>query len=68
MSNLSKDRNERHLNPKTSLTKPSLMEVAIKYRIEDLRGASIPGSRMTKILEQLESGQLLSNFTLVPYS
>lgn len=40
------------------------MEVAVKYRVEDLRGSSIPGSRMTKILEQLESGQLLSNFTL----
>ncbi len=40
------------------------MEVAVKYQVEDLRGASIPGSRMTKILEQLESGQLLSNFTL----
>lgn len=40
------------------------MEVAVKYQVEDLHGASIPGSRMTKILEQLESGQLLSNFTL----
>lgn len=40
------------------------MEVAVKYQVEDLRGASIPGSRMTKILEQLDSGQLLSNFTL----
>ncbi len=40
------------------------MEVAIKYRVEDLRGASIPGSRMTKILEHLESSRLLSDFTL----
>jgi hypothetical protein len=64
MGNISKDRNGRHQNKKSSLEKPTLMDVAIKYRVEDLRGASIPGSRMTKILEQLESGQLLSNFTL----
>ncbi|KJR98690.1 MAG: hypothetical protein VR65_19430 [Desulfobulbaceae bacterium BRH_c16a] len=51
-------------NQNPSLGKPSFIEVAVKYRVEDLRGASIPGSRMTKILEQLESGQLLSNFTL----
>ena len=51
-------------NQKPSLGKSTLLEVAVKYQVEDLGGASIPGSRMTKILEQLESGQLLSNFTL----
>ena len=51
-------------NQKTSLGRPTLMDVAVKYRVEDLRGAAIPGSRMTKILEQLESGQSLTNFTL----
>lgn len=62
MGNISKDRSGRHQN--ASSEKPTLMDVAIKYHVEDLRGALIPGSRMTKILEQLESGQLLSNFTL----
>jgi hypothetical protein len=38
--------------------------VVCKYRLEDLPGASIPGSRMTKVLEQLETGMPLSEFTL----
>lgn len=45
-------------------TKPSLAEVARKYHVEDLSGASIPGSRITNILKQMESGTPLSNFTL----
>lgn len=51
-------------NQKTVSEKPTLMDLAVKYRVDDLRGAAIPGSRMTKILEQLELGQSLSNFTL----
>ncbi len=36
-------------------------EVAIKYRVDDLAGASIPNSRLAKILENLEMGELISN-------
>ncbi len=43
---------------------PSLIEVARKYHLEDLPGASIPGSRITNVLKQLEAGTQLSNFTL----
>ena len=46
------------------MAKPSLTDVARKYCVEDLSGASIPGSRITKILMQLESGTPLSRFTL----
>lgn len=43
---------------------PSLKEVARKYLLEDLAGTSIPGSRITNILKQVESGTPLSHFTL----
>lgn len=36
-------------------------EVAIKYRVDDLPGASIPASRLVKILENLEMGESISN-------
>lgn len=48
----------------SSPTTPSLAEVAGKYHVEDLSGASIPGSRITNILKQVESGTPLSSFTL----
>jgi len=32
-------------------------EVAIKYRVQDLAGASIPGSRLSNILKHLEMGE-----------
>lgn len=39
-------------------------EIAIKYRVEDLSGASIPGSRLSNILKQLELGEEpISNMT-----
>lgn len=37
-------------------------EVAIKYRVDDLPGASIPASRLVKILGSLEMGELISNY------
>lgn len=44
--------------------KPAIDEMARKYLVEDLSGASIPGSRINNILKQIESGLPLSNFTL----
>ena len=32
-------------------------EIAIKYRVEDLSGALIPGSRLSNILKHLELGE-----------
>lgn len=48
----------------STLMPPSLVEVASKYHVEDLPGASIPGSRITNILKQVELGTPLSHFTL----
>lgn len=36
-------------------------EVAIKYRVDDLDGASIPGTLLAKTLEDLEKGESISN-------
>lgn len=47
----------------SSPTNTSLIEVARKYHVEDLSGASIPGSRITNILKQVETGTPLSSFT-----
>ena len=47
----------------SSPTNTSLIEVARKYHVEDLSGASIPGSRIINILKQVESGTPLSSFT-----
>ncbi len=38
--------------------------LATKYRVEDLTGALLPGSFLSKILDQLELGEPLSGFTL----
>lgn len=43
---------------------PTSIEVARKYRVDDLPGAAIPGSRITNILKQVESGVSLSTYTL----
>lgn len=64
MNNTDKKFDESHPNRNTSLAKPTLAEVARKYRVEDQAGALIPGSRLTKILELLELDQPLSAVTL----
>lgn len=56
-----KQHQQLHDSSSTSL---SLIEMASKYYLEDLPGASIPGSRITKILKQVESETPLSNLTL----
>lgn len=38
-------------------------DAATKYHVEDLAGALIPGSRLSNILKELESGRSISNFT-----
>lgn len=38
-------------------------EVAIKYHVEDLDSSLIPGSRLSNILQDLESGRPISNIT-----
>lgn len=35
---------------------------AIKYHVEDLAGALIPGSRLSNILKELENGRSISNY------
>lgn len=52
------------MDSKIQPTTPPLIEVARKYFVDDLSGASIPGSRINNILKQVESGLPLSNFTL----
>lgn len=55
------------LTPQNSdayLVKPSRTEIASKYHVEDLAGAVVPGSRLSNILEQIESGRSLSNHGL----
>lgn len=37
--------------------------MAIKYRIDDLADASIPGTLLAKTLENLEKGESISNHT-----
>ena len=39
-------------------------DLATKYRVEDLTGALLPGSFLSKILDQLELGEPLSSLTL----
>ena len=56
-----KQHQQLHDSSPTSL---SLIEIASKYYLEDLPGASIPGSRITNILKQVESETPLSNLTL----
>lgn len=43
-----------------------LLEIAVKYRLEDVRGAVTPGGQLANILAQLETGVTLSN-TLLKY-
>lgn len=52
------------IDPETQLKTPSIGELARKYLVEDLSGASIPGSRISKILKQIESRTALSTYTL----
>lgn len=44
--------------------KPLIDEMARKYHVEDLSGASIPASRINNILKKIDSGLPLSSFTL----
>lgn len=37
-------------------------DTAIKYHVEDLPGALIPGSRLSNILKELENGRSISNY------
>ncbi|MBB5347585.1 hypothetical protein JWG42_13140 [Desulfoprunum benzoelyticum] len=37
-------------------------DIAIKYHVEDLAGALIPGSRLSNILKELENGRSISNY------
>lgn len=64
MSYLTKERGKGHQGQRAITVKPALVDLANKYHVGDLPGTFIPGSRIVKILEQLESGQSLSSYTL----
>lgn len=64
MKNNIKVHNAPHQIIETPSTQPSRAEVATKYRLEDLPGAVIPGSRIAKILQQLEMSEPISETVL----
>jgi len=61
MRDTSRDSVKRHHNSNVSPAKLSLLETAIKYRVDDLPGALIPFSRLSDILKHLEMGRPMSS-------
>jgi len=43
---------------------PTRSEVALKYRVDDLPGANLPGSRIGKVLRQLKANEPISEIIL----
>jgi hypothetical protein len=54
---------QNYQNSKDTLAKPSRVEVAIKFHVEDLDSGIVPGSRLSNILERLELGRPLSSYS-----
>lgn len=47
-----------------SINNSLIKDLAVKYHVEDLTGALLPGSFLSKILDKLELGEAISDFTL----
>ncbi len=58
---LTTDRQKNHQGLNIFSSDISSAEVAIKYCVDDIAGASIPGSRLSNILTDLELGRSISN-------
>jgi Flp pilus assembly protein TadD len=52
------------LNKGVSMSSASEYELAARYFVDDVPGASIPGARLSGIIERIDAGQSLSNIAL----
>lgn len=64
MSRISRYNTKTYPEQNISIDSSRRSGLATKYRVEDLTGALLPGSFLSKILDQLELGEPLSGLTL----
>ena len=64
MSRIFRYKTKTYPEQNISINNSPRRDLATKYRVEDLTGALLPGSFLSKILDQLELGESLSDMTL----